>query len=152
VGSLGTFGAAEREYRTADQDDPDTFDLLGETFTVRGTIPAMVEIGVAAALSDKVSGVEGDALLFEALRYALSAPRRDENGHPMAADESEWQRFRAFAAERDVEAEWLTQILLNIMGAQVGRPTERRPGSSSGPLPTSTSSNSSASDSPASPG
>jgi hypothetical protein len=146
VASLGSFGAAIREYEP-DGAERDTFEFCGETFTVEDLIPSMLELHVAAGLLGKVSGVEGDAAVFEALRCALTIPARD-GGEP---DESQWQRFYALALDKRADGRWLTAIALNIMGAQAGRPTEQRPTSSSGPLPTSTSSSTSVSDSPDSP-
>jgi hypothetical protein len=148
VASLGSFGAAVREY-DPDGFEPDTFEFCGETFTVRGTIPSMLHLAVAAAWSGKVTGLEGDGSMFDALRHALTVPERKADGKTIPADASEWERFYQMAIEKDVEAEWLTAVLFNIMASENGRPTVRRSTSSTGSSPTSTSSSSSSSDSPA---
>jgi len=149
VGSLGSFGAARREYEVPAE--PDTFDFCGETFTVRGTIPSMVHLSVAAAWAGKISGLDGDAAMYEALRYALTVPERKVDGKTEPADKSEWERFRKLAVTANVEGEWLTALTFNLMSAESARPTVRRSTSSDGSSPTSTSSNTSASDSPALP-
>lgn len=149
MASLGSFGAAVREHDPAV--DPDTFDFCGQTFTVHGQIPGMLELTISAALAGKVSGVDGDAALYEALRIALTVPGRETDGKKIPADASQWERFYRLAIDQRAEGELLTALVLNIVGAQVGRPTERRSTSQPGPSPTSTSSNSSASASPASP-
>lgn len=142
MASLGTFGAAMREREP--NAEPDTFEFCGETFTVHGTIPSMLHLTIAAAWAGKVSAFEGDAAMFEALRHALTVPAHD--GAP--ADASEWDRLYRLAIDRDVEAEWLTALVFNLMAAEDGRPTERRSTSSTGSSPTSQSSSSSSSDSP----
>ena len=146
MASLGAFGAAKREYEPAIA-EPDTFDLCGETFTVKGTIPGMVHLTVAAAFSGKVGGVDFAAALLEAIRHALTVPATDGE----AEDESEWLRFYELAVEQDVETTELRNLAYALVGADTGRPTVRRSGSSTGSSATSTSSNSSSSDSPASP-
>lgn len=144
--SLGTFGAALREM---DPDrEPDTFDFYGETFTVRGIVPGIVELHLSAALAGKVSGIDGDAAMFEVLRFALTVPADDDAGRP---DRSQWDRFYKLAVDKNAPGELLTAIALNIMGAQIGRPTVQRSDSSPGPLPTSTPSNTSSSPSPDAP-
>jgi len=146
MANLGTFGAAKREHEPA-QSEPDTFEFCGETFTVRGTIPGMVHLTVAAALSGKVTGVDFAAAVLEAIRHALTVPAAGDE----AEDDSEWLRFYGLAIEHDVEAEELRNISYVLVGADTGRPTVRRSGSSTGSSATSTSSSSSSSDSPASP-
>jgi hypothetical protein len=148
VASLGTFAAAAREY-DPDAHAPDTFEFCGETFTVRGTVPSMLHLMVAAAWIGKISAFDGDAALYEALRHALTVPEHTVDGKTIPADISEWDRFYRLAIDRNVEGEWLTAILFNIMAAEDARPTVRRSTSSSGSSPTGTSSSSSASDSPA---
>ena len=144
--SLGTFGAAKREYAPAEA-EPDTFDFCGETFTVKGSIPGMVHLTVAAAFSGKVGGVDFAAALLEAIRHALTVPANDDEDE----DEAEWLRFYALAVDQDVDTTELRNIAYALVGADTGRPTVRRSGSSTGSSATSTSSNSSSSDSPASP-
>lgn len=146
MASLGTFGAAKREYAPAET-EPDTFEFCGETFTVKGTIPGMVHLTVAAAFSGKVGGVDFAAALLEAIRYALTAPADGD----MAEDDSEWLRFYELAVAQDVAQEELRDLAYALVGADTGRPTVRRSGSSTGSSATSTSSNSSSSGSPASP-
>ncbi len=145
MASLGTFAAAKREYAPVEA-EPDTFEFCGETFTVQGTIPGMVHLTVAAAFSGKVGGVDFAAALLEAIRHALTAPADGDTGE----DESEWLRFYELAVEQDVAKEELRDIAYVLVGADTGRPTVRRSGSSTGSSATSTSSNSSSSDSPAS--
>lgn len=144
--NLGSFGAAVREY-DPDGAELDTFDFYGETFKIVGRVPAIVELTMSAALAGKVGAVDGDAAMYETLRFALTVPARKSTDTP--ADASRWERFARIALEKDTPGESLTAIALNILGAQVGRPTEQRSTSSPGPLPTSTSSSSSASDTPA---
>jgi hypothetical protein len=146
MASLGTFAAAKREYAPAES-EPDTFEFCGETFTVKGTIPGMVHLTVAAAFSGKVTGVDFAAALLEAIQHALTAPAAGDT----AEDESEWLRFYELAVAKSVPTEELRDIAYVLVGADTGRPTVRRSGSSTGSSATSTSSNSSSSDSPASP-
>jgi hypothetical protein len=150
MASLGSFAAAKREYEPDDR-ELDTFEFCGETFTVRGTIPGMLHLTIGASLSGKISGIDGAAAFYEVLRHALTAPAREVGGKTVPEDDSEWQRFYRLAIDRDVETEWITAIGYELLGAETGRPTERRSTSSTGPSPTGTSSNSSVSDTPASP-
>lgn len=143
MASLGSFGAAKREYEPAST-EPDTFDFCGETFTVKGTIPGMVHLTVAAAFSGKVGGVDFAAALLEAIRHALTAPAAGDE----AEDNSQWLRFYELAIDHDVETTELRNLAYELVGADTGRPTVRRSGSSTGSSATSTSSNSSSSDSP----
>jgi hypothetical protein len=143
VTSLGSFAAAKREYEAPAE--PDTFEFCGETFTVRGTIPSMLHLTVAAAWAGKISAFEGDAALYEALKYALTVPERTDGGKTIPADTSEWDRFYRLSVDRDAEGEWLTAIVFNIMAAEDARPTERLSTSSTGQSSTGTSSSGSAS-------
>jgi hypothetical protein len=59
VASLGSFAAAP--VSTTRTRAPDTFEFCGETFTVRGTIPSMLHLTVAAAWIGKISAFDGDA-------------------------------------------------------------------------------------------
>lgn len=146
MASLGSFGAAIREL---DPDvEHDTFDFYGETFSVVGDVPAIVELTLTAALAGKVNGMAGDAALFETLRHALTAPEREQDGKTVPADSSEWQRFYRLAAAKRAESDVLTELAYNIVGWKVGRPTEQRSTSESGSLPTTTNSSSPASGSP----
>lgn len=150
MASLGSFSAAAREYDPGAA-DRDTIEFYDETFTIHGEIPAMVQLTVTAAMAGKVGGVEGDAAMYEALRIALTVPEREVDGKKVPADATQWERFCKLANDRGAPEELLSAVTFNILGAQMGRPTVRRSTSSSGPLPTSTNSNSSVSDSPASP-
>jgi hypothetical protein len=141
VASLGSFAAAKREHEPSAE--PDTFEFCGETFTVRGRIPGMLQLTVGAWFSGVVGGNEGAAALREVIRRALTAPDSE--------DDSEWQRFYELALESGVDTEDLAEVAYVILGAEAGRPTGRRSTSSTGSSPTSTSSSGSASDSPASP-
>jgi hypothetical protein len=144
MSSLGSFGAAKREYAPAES-EPDTLEFCGETFTVKGTIPGMVHLTVGASFSGKVPGVDFAAALLETIRHALTAPADGDE----AEDESEWLRFYNLAVQHDVDVAELRNIAYALVGADTGHPTARRSGSSTGSSPTSTSSNTSASDSPA---
>lgn len=149
MASLGTFGAVVREYEPPT--DPDTFELCGETFRVVGEIPGMVELKLGAALTGKLGGLEGDAALYEALRHALTVPEREADGKLVGADASEWDRFCEVATTKGASGDWLTALVLNILSAQLGRPTVRPSTSSDGQPPTSTPSNTSSSPSPDAP-
>lgn len=146
MASLGSFRAAVREQ---DPDvERDTFEFYGDTFTVVGDVPAILELQMSAAIAGKASGVEGDAAVFASLRAALVATPKDGD----EADTGQWDRFYRLAADNRVGPETLTELVLTIIAAQAGRPTVQRSASDGGSLPTSTSSSPSVSDSPASPG
>lgn len=149
MANLGSFGAAAREYE-ADDRELDTFEFCGETFTVVGEIPPFLELKFAAALAGKVDGLDGDAVLYEALQFALTVPARTVDGKPVPADASQWNRFSRAAPQLE-DGEWFTALVMTILAAQAGRPTRRRSGSSAGSSPTSPSSSSSSSPSPDSP-
>jgi hypothetical protein len=147
MAGLGTFAAAKREYEALAE--PDTFEFCGETFTVRGTIPSMLHLTVAAAWAGKIPAFDGDAALYEALQHALTVPERTDGDKTIPADTSEWDRFYRLSVDQDVEGEWLTALVFNIMAAEDARPTRRLSTSSTGQSTTGTSSSSSASDAPA---
>lgn len=147
MASLGSFAAAAREYEPSAE--PDTFNFAGETFTVRGPIPGMAHLAVGAAMSGKISGADYAAAVMEALRHALTAPAADVDGEAVPEDDSEWLRFYRVAIERCVETEQIAEVAYSLLGAEAGRPTERRSTSSTGSSPTSTSSSNSSSGSPA---
>lgn len=144
MASLGTFAAAKREYEASAE--PDTFDFCGETFAVRGTIPSMLHLTVAAAWAGKIPAFDGDAALYEALQHALTVPDRTVDGKTIPADTSEWDRFYRLSIDQDVEGEWLTALVFNIMAAEDARPTRRLSTSSTGQSSTGTSSSEPASD------
>lgn len=149
MASLGSFGAAAREYDPgAERDD---FEFFGETFVVHQEIPAMIELTITAALAGKATGQQGDAAMWEALRIALTIPAHTADGKTVPANDEQWDRFYALAVRRGASSEDLSRLALSIAGFQIGRPTEQRPTSSDGSLPTSTSSNSSSSATPDSP-
>ena len=140
MASLGSFAAAKREH-----DKPagaDTFDFCGETYTVRGTIPAMLELEISAGYAGKIGSVATDAAQYEALRIALTGSDQDLE---------QWHRFRRAAIDNDVEDDELARLTLTLLGWQLGVPTEQSSTSSDGRLPTSPSSSTSASASPPSP-
>lgn len=141
MASLGSFGAAQREYDPGD--DPDTFEFCGETFTVRGPIPGMVQLAIGASISGRTSGSDYASAIWDALQYALTAPAREEDGEMIAEDDSDWLRFHQLATTSRVETEVIAKVAYELLGAQDGRPTERRSTSSTGSSPTSTSSSSS---------
>jgi hypothetical protein len=145
VASLGSFAAAKREYETPAE--PDTFEFGGETFTVRGTIPGMLQLTIGAWFGGTVGGNEGAAALRDVVRLALTAPAREEDGKTVPEDDSQWQRFYELAVEQDVDTEEIAEVAYVLLGSDAGRPTGRRSTSSTGSSPTSTSSNNSSSDS-----
>lgn len=152
MANLGSFGAAVREYEPDDR-EYDTFDFCGETFTVVGEIPPFLELKFAAALAGKVDGLDGDAVLYESLQYALTVPEHTTDGKTIPADTTQWDRFSRTAPKLE-DGEWFTALVMRLLGAQAGRPTKRRSTSASGSSPTSPSSSSSSSpslDSPDSP-
>jgi hypothetical protein len=142
--SLGSFGAALREF---DPDsERDTFDFFGETFVVEGIIPAMLNLQLGAALSGKIAEMDGNAAMYEAMRCALTKPERTDGDQVTDADDAPFDRFYRLAVQKRCELGQLIQLVFTLVGAQSGRPTEQQPTSQPGPLPTSTSSNQSASD------
>jgi hypothetical protein len=145
VSSLGSFGAAVREFEP--DSERDTFDFFGETFVVEGIIPPMLNLQLGAALSGKIAEIDGNAAMYEAMRCALTRPERIDGDEVTPADDAPFDRFYRLAVDRRCELGDLIQLVFTLVGAQSGRPTEQRPTSAPGPLPTSTSSNSPASDS-----
>jgi hypothetical protein len=138
---LGSFGAAVREF---DPDsERDTFDFFGREFTVHGVIPPMLMLQLGAAMTGKVSEVEGNAAMWEALRCALTAP-----GPP--PDDSQFDLFYRLAVDRKCTTDELIKLVFALLGAQADLPTEQLPTSPGGQLPTSESSSTSASDTPGS--
>lgn len=145
MSSLGSFGAAVREFEP--DSERDDFTFFGETFVVEGIIPPMLTLQLGAALSGKIDELEGNAALWEALRCALTKPESTDGDEVTAADEEPFERFYRLAVQKRCEIGDLMKLVFTLVGAQAGRPTEQRPTSAPGPLPTSTSSNSPASDS-----
>lgn len=146
---LGSFGAAIRE---VDPDsERDEFDFFGQTFQVRGVIPPMLMLQLGAAIAGKIDEMDGNAAVYEALRCALSTPERQDGDTTVEADDSQFHQFFRLAVKKRADTDSLLSLTFALVGAQDGRPTGQRPTSSDGSLPTSTSSNTSASDSPDSP-
>lgn len=144
---LGTFGAAQREARK--DAEKDTFDFCGEQFVMEGEIPPMLMIQLGAAATGKIEEQEGFGAIWEVMRCGLTVPERAEDGKAIPEDASGFQRFYRLAVARCVPLEELIRLAMALFEAQAGRPTEQRPESSAGSLPTSTSSRSSASARPA---
>jgi hypothetical protein len=146
MASLGSFGAAVREFDPGGERD--TFEFFGETFTVEGVIPSMLHLQLGAAIAGKIAEMDGNAAVYAALRCALSKPEREVDGRTVAADESQFDRFFMLAVDRRCDLDALLTLVMTLVGAQAGRPTEQQPTLPPGPLPTSTNSKSSASGSP----
>lgn len=141
---IGSFGAAVREFDPAGERD--TFDFFDVTFTVHGVIPPMLMLQLGATMTGKISEVEGNAAMWEALRCALTVPGdRDRKIRP---DDAEFDRFYRLAVDRTCTTDELIKLVFALMGSQAGLPTEQLPASQDGQLPTSANSNSSASDTP----
>lgn len=140
---LGSFGAAVREL------DPgaarDTFDLMGESFTVVGVIPPMLMLQLGAATTGKIDEQEGLGAMWEAMRCSLTKPEAD--GEP--EDGSEFDRLYKVAVNKRCDLDSLMKLAMKLFEEQAGRPTEEPQGSSPGPSATSPSSNTSSSASPA---
>ncbi|MFI5833215.1 hypothetical protein ACIA5A_06010 [Micromonospora sp. NPDC051300] len=150
MANLGSFGAAIRE---ADpRAEADVFDFCGEQFTVVGKLPPMLMVQLGAAATGKIDEQEGLGAIWEAMRCSLTVPERLADGVSVPADPSAFGRFYRLAVERCVEVDDLIALTMALFEAQAGRPTEQRPDSPVGSLPTSTSSNTSPSPSPAWPG
>lgn len=147
MAKLGSFGAAVREY------DPDsvrdTFDFFGREFTVHGVIPPMLMLQLGAAMTGKIGDVEGNAAMWEALRCALTKPG-DEDAK-VRPDDAQFDEFYRVAVDRKCTTDELIKLVFALLGVQANLPTEQLPTSQDGQLPTSQSSNSSASDTPGSP-
>lgn len=147
MAKLGTFGAAVRELDPSA--DLDTFDFFGQEFTVHGVIPSMLFLQLGAAMAGKVSMIEGNAALWEALRCTLTVPGDEATETP--ADDAEFDRFYRLAVDRRCGMDELIKLVFALVGAQDDLPTEQLPTSPGGQLPTSEPSSSSASDTPGSP-
>lgn len=144
MAKLGSFGAAIREF---DPDgERDTFEFFGQEFTITGVIPPMLMLQLGAALAGKLGTMEANAAVWQALRSALSSPGEDDEPE----NRKQFNRFYLLAVERKADFDGLIRLVWEMVGAQSGRPTEQQPTSPDGPLPTSTPSNSPASDSPGS--
>ncbi len=142
MAKLGSFGAAIREIEP--DAEHDTFDYFGEEFRVVGVVPNVVSLKICAAMAGRLSGIDQDAALYEALQYALTAPAAEPDGRP---DRSQWRRFYAVAAEHRGHGDELVSLVLSILGAQSGFPTAPQSTSEDGSSAIGESSNSSASDS-----
>jgi hypothetical protein len=141
--SLGTFGAAVREF---DPDgERDTFDFFGTTFVVEGVIPPMLMLQLGAAMTGKIGDIEGNAAMWEALRTALTKLGSEPDG------DEPFDRFYRLAVDERCSTGELIRLVFSLIGVQAGKAIEQPPDSPDGPQSTSTSSNSSASQSPDSP-
>jgi hypothetical protein len=148
MASLGSFGATVREF---DPDgERDTFEFFGETFVVEGVIPAMLDIQLGAAIAGKIDKIDANAAFYAVLRCALTKPEREVDGKTVPEDESQFDRFYLLAVNKRCDLDELIHLAFSLIGAQGGKATEPQPTSAPGSPHTSTSSNSSASDSPAS--
>lgn len=138
MASLGSFGAAQRERQGADR-ERDTFEFCGDTYTVLGTIPAVLELEISAGLAGKIGSIASNSAQLEALQIALTG----QDG-----DTSQWHRFRRAAIDNGVGGDELARLTLSLCGWQLGVPTEQSSTSSDGRLRTGPSSSTSASPSP----
>jgi len=147
MAKLGSFGAAVREL---DPDsDRDTFDFFGETFTVHGVIPAMLMLRLGAFMAGELGAIESNAVVFKALRHALTIPADPASKTP--ADSSQFDKFEDLALAKRCDFDELIKLSFALVGILIDFPTEQPPTSADGPLPTGETSSSSASDTPASP-
>jgi hypothetical protein len=146
VASLGSFGAAVREFDPGSERDE--FEFFGETFVVEGVIPPMLTLQLGASISGKITDMDGHAATYEAIRCALTKPEHRDGDVVVPADESAFDRFYRLAVDHRCSLDDLVELVFTLIGVQAGRPTEQQPTSPDGPLPTSTSSSSPVSDSP----
>lgn len=146
MASLGSFGAAIREL---DPDaERDTFTFFDRKFTVHGVIPPIIYLQLGAAMVGKISRLEANAAIWQALRLAMTKPAGDGDERD---DDSEFDVFYQLAVRRRCSTDELLSLALTLVGAQGDLPTEQPDTSPGGRLPTSESSNSSSSDTPDSP-
>jgi hypothetical protein len=146
MAKLGTFGAAVREF---DPDgERDEFEFFGQTFEVRGVIPPMLMLQLGAAIAGKIGDMEGNAAMWQALRCALSTPEQQDGDKTTPSDESQFDRFYLLAVNKRCDIDTLISLVWSLVGAQGGKATAPLPTSPDGQPITSTSSSSSASDSP----
>lgn len=138
---LGEFGAAQREL----SGETDDFVFFGQTFTVTGTIPAVLALRLAAAATGMIDDAnEGYAVMYLALRYSLTTPETvDATGKKVEADESQFVRFSELAEAKNCDLSDLMRLAFTLFEAQSGRPTRQASDSSPGPSPTSSSSSTS---------
>ena len=108
--------------------EPFTFDVDGEPagqpFKTRGGIGSMVlELGELARLKDlDAESPEGMSAIAQIFSMLLGA--------------EEYERFRTFVAEHDVDADVLLEILQDMFTSVVGHPLSPPSDSSSGPTNT----------------
>lgn len=140
---LGSFGAAVRELDPGA--DRDTFDLMGESFTVVGVIPPMLMLQLGAATTGKIDDQEGLGAMWEAMRCALTKPAVGEQPE----DGTEFDRLYKVAVGKRCDLDGLMKLAMALFESQAGRPTGEPQGSLPGPSTTSPSSNTSSSVSPA---
>lgn len=147
MAKLGSFGAAIRELDP--EAERDTFDFFGHEFTVQGVIPPVLMMHLGAVMTGKIGEIEGNAAVWEALRCALTVSGSDDG--TVVPDHSEFDRFYKLAVRRRCTTDELLKLTFALLGVQIDFPTEQPPTSPNGQLPTGETSNSSASDTPASP-
>jgi hypothetical protein len=144
MAKLGSFGAAVREIDP--DDERDTFDFFGETFTVHGVIPPMLMLRLGAFMAGELGAIESNAVVYKALRHALTVPANPATN--TRADSSQFDRFEELALAKMCDFDELVKLSFALVGIQIAFPTEQLPTSQDGQPATSESSNSSASDTP----
>lgn len=149
MGSLGSFGAAVREFDPAAEKD--TFDLFGETFTVHDTVPPMLMLQLGAAMTGKIGRFQSNGAVWQIFESALSIPEHQEDGKTVPADNSQFAKFHELAVRKRCDNDTLIDLVWSIIAAQAGKAEEQQPTSPPGSGTGSTSSSSSASGSPDSP-
>lgn len=147
MAKLGSFGAAIRELDPTE--DRDTFDFFGETFTVHGTIPAILMMRLGAFMAGELGYIDSNAAVYKALHCALTVPADPDS--KTRADSSQFDKFEGLALAKKCDYDELIKLVFALVGIQIDFPTEQQPTSADGPLPTGEKSNSSASDTPGSP-
>lgn len=151
MANLGSFGAAVRELDPAGERD--TFEFFGETFTIEGILPPVLQIQLGAAVTGKIAETEGLAAIWETMRCCLTRPERmvaefdPETRKPKVEpeDPSQFDRWFKLAVSAKCDLEELLKLAMALFEAQSGRPTGEQSTSSAGLLTTSPSSNGSSS-------
>jgi hypothetical protein len=129
---MAKLGQIEALRRIADV-EPDTFEMLGETFTVRRK-PSVVDTMMSAA-------IVSDEEMSESEKLSRLNVFADKLLRKTLTEES-YTRFMAVCDENELSTDVVWSTLQLLVGAAAGRPTERPSDSSDGPLNTSTSSSS----------
>jgi hypothetical protein len=147
MASLGSFGAAVKEL---DPDaDRDTFDFFGETFTVYGVLPPVLQVQLGAASSGNIEEAQGLAAIWETMRCCLTKPPRTvaefdpDTRKPRVEpeDAAQFHRWFKLAVDNRCTLEELLKLALALFEAQSGLPTEGQSTSSGGAPTTSPNSN-----------